>query len=1731
MKNKCILAVIAFWAGLLAVVNAQAQQYPVTITGFTVQPSVFLSDYTSPGSGGMKATLRFTDYNEAAVDVYLKLTIEGTNAQLVTDPAYRPSAPCTLVPGEPYVMQDADFTPYFLPRNLLCRGISRQDLQQNGQFPDGWYTFTLQVMHLTGGKALSQPVSVRAYLALVDPPTLFTPEKGKFVKPAQSQITFQWQQNASTQLNRLEVDYYLRLYEIPEGEEPPVAMQNKSAREIYRSDAIRTRTYNYGVADMPLDPGKRYAYTITAQEAGGRKYFKNDGVSEAGWFYYGYPTGGTIPLVYPQNEEALNRQMIQKLSWDANDNLVDNTQPVVYNVKVVKLEADEEPVPAMNGEATWEYTSGELFNKTGYNTLIQDLDSEQRYAWQVKAFTEGAEVGKSAVQTFYAPPSIEEFVAGYGHVIEVHSLTNSKLDDLAGKGKVKVTSGGKKIEVHFEHLKIEEIDGLMLLTEGEIKCSVEGLMEPIILSPSTSVNDKAVCYPDSIRINDEGMYIKGRVEWDYPFATTSKDKSKVIFQPEWFNYNDDYRLSGTPKVVSDQYYNLLEPAKFYMQLGNNSYAQVLRNEWEMVFEGQIFVHDNVKGASRESYSIDFSEWRELHYNAMDNYYNDNELRLIANTQLNVVPRRVVVDLSEELSPPKFAGTPDWKGIYFEEFDLRFIPAVDDRGQLKLTQEVLNACVLTPDDTSRAWIIGNGLHFRYATQIAEEGIVQFNTFPSKIDILSIDIQKSEVLQAQLKGSIRIPVVSQTDRYTYTVPVTSGGFQTGYLDKSLEGLDFVFNETSPDQKLQASIKRAVFAGQNRLDMDLELTWDRIGVTFADLQQFCIWGNYEIGFTSPKGVANLTYQSQGIVEDYKINVEQMGCGRMCNQYAFAVAASVVIDNDISGWEGPPVLNFYSIADNVLLTGPCDLDRQDIQTSRRFGDEGNYAMTDEGMGEPDDDKTAEQIAAMNAENAAKTAAVEQIAGNLYALVSDVSFKNDNAVGNILGSIAENAADYITDKGLPEGLVNEVLNTMGGEVSLDNCIALVEMLLPLLPLSTNDQAIIKQHIGVVKKAQDDYYTVQKFIHDVTSGAIVEQLLDMAVDYVIAEMSKPLDEGVAIAKRNVSRVVGKAESSVAAELDKLLVKLIETVRTTAVNGLSQFPVAADAAAIVDKTLRGATGDIRGAVKTALKNSIDKNITQKVNNLIDTVVYARLLAFVGNELRTNLKQAVMHKGEGMSVKAMTTNAGSMLADVAADVGNFLSLDNVSNMLMNIGSDVLNAYSWKDLGAKLLADVAADVGVKALESEALKNITAEFGGGVLDDVLSNPNISDNISIDFDALKSGNLKEAIKFDPTHIVISSSVFEGEGYAKKLKDDPVYGDAFMAHINATIKVPKPFNAFATFVSGRQPEENFDYWFVEFGCRNLGLPMAPVPLVFDGGQGRVFKHMVRDETTKEYVPSIKNEFGAGVKAYFYDQTGGGIAAFNVDFSMEIEKEGFRLRMLGDAALGNVIEDGNIKKSLATGYGDMGYSSIENIFYAKAGMQLNLKPLICAGGEFNAYISPDFWEISVGTRENPVYAKLLCLDAIKMDSWFVVNKNMLDVGLHQLVDITARTPRLNLGFIKLDAYAKLRYEFGAELAVYWKPFKLRDAAIYLDVAIAVGIGYDLPWPLGGGDIDLLGVGLGGHLIYRSRTAAEMMALRGTPQQLSDHVGDYSVLSGRLYGNVTVVGFKIGLDMEAKKEWKS
>jgi hypothetical protein len=97
---------------------------------------------------------------------------------------------------------------------------------------------------------------------------------------------------------------------------------------------------------------------------------------------------------------------------------------------------------------------------------------------------------------------------------------------------------------------------------------------------------------------------------------------------------------------------------------------------------------------------------------------------------------------------------------------------------------------------------------------------------------------------------------------------------------------------------------------------------------------------------------------------------------------------------------------------------------------------------------------------------------------------------------------------------------------------------------------------------------------------------------------------------------------------------------------------------------------------------------------------------------------------------------------------------------------------------------------------------------------------------------------------------------------------------------------------------------------------------------------------------------------------------------------------------------------------------------------------------------------------------------------------------------------------VQVWAHFRYDFGLSTLVTWKPVRIREAAVWLDVLIAVGANYRTP--ITSGSITFASINFGGNLLYVSNETQ-------------------ATLSGSLYGRLTVLGIRINVEMEAEKNF--
>ncbi|MGB3468517.1 MAG: hypothetical protein WBA74_24745, partial [Cyclobacteriaceae bacterium] len=365
MKNRVISQIghasRALWVQLSLILllgfiasDLQAQQFPVQATTVITPPySIYLSDYSSPESNSLQVILSLRELDRPEYRAKLRLTIEGQGITIQTRPGYTP-APIVLQGGIPETLTGYDLRGYFNPDNLVFNGISRNEFIQSGTLPEGFYTFTIEVIDYTRNVTVSNPSMANAWLILNDPPLINLPFNGEKVRASNPQnVLFSWTPRHTASPNAaFNTEYEFTLVEMfPQGRNPNDAIL--SSNPIYTTTTSIT-SLNYGMVEPILIPGRQYAYRIRAYDIGGRDLFKNNGYSEVFVFQFG------DECLSPTNlkAESLDPNRIE-LVWEGQE--IHTEYDIRYRVEgttdwfFTNTFSDKQIVPELQGNTTYEY--------------------------------------------------------------------------------------------------------------------------------------------------------------------------------------------------------------------------------------------------------------------------------------------------------------------------------------------------------------------------------------------------------------------------------------------------------------------------------------------------------------------------------------------------------------------------------------------------------------------------------------------------------------------------------------------------------------------------------------------------------------------------------------------------------------------------------------------------------------------------------------------------------------------------------------------------------------------------------------------------------------------------------------------------------------------------------------------------------------------------------------------------------------------------------------------------------------------------------------------------------------------------------------------------------------------------------------------------------------------------------------------------------------------------------
>ncbi|MBU2914759.1 fibronectin type III domain-containing protein [Reichenbachiella agariperforans] len=363
---------------LTAGYHGQGQTYPVQVTTTLLPPySPELSYYSSAEVNNMQVFVHVLELDRVDYRAKLRLTIEGAGVRLTTLPSYVPN-PLVLQGGVPLMLSGFDLRHYLNPDHLAFEGMTKADFMRNGRLPEGFYTFTIEVLDYTRGVRVSNASMATAWIVLNDPPLINFPINADKIKLSEPQfVNFSWLGRHLASPNAaFSTEYEFSLYEMLPGQTSPDAAV-RSSNTIYRTTTTQSSLL-YGPAEPLLEPGKKYAFRVQAYDVSGRDLFKNQGYSETYWFQYG---DECMPVKFLAGE-ALDDSRI-KVTWESEMSHTGFT--LQYREKGKSSWHTEQAlfgaqvIPDLQANTEYEYqVAGKCLNYIGDYSTIQTVKTEER---------------------------------------------------------------------------------------------------------------------------------------------------------------------------------------------------------------------------------------------------------------------------------------------------------------------------------------------------------------------------------------------------------------------------------------------------------------------------------------------------------------------------------------------------------------------------------------------------------------------------------------------------------------------------------------------------------------------------------------------------------------------------------------------------------------------------------------------------------------------------------------------------------------------------------------------------------------------------------------------------------------------------------------------------------------------------------------------------------------------------------------------------------------------------------------------------------------------------------------------------------------------------------------------------------------------------------------------------------------------------------------------------------
>jgi hypothetical protein len=311
-------------------------------------------------------TVNANDLNIENLPVKLHIKIETVGITIENPPTIN-TTPIFINGGETNVLFGEDLEDYFNINNLIFKGYSKNTYKRTGQLPEGFYKFSIDILHYNTNRPISNIGTVTAWIALGKPPVLKLPlNNAKMGQYKGVPLSFSWLPAAvGSPVSANSIQYKFEMWEM----HIPAINPNTIAATtpLFHEHTDFNTIYTLYPSTLLMTPGMKYAWRITASDISGFVPFEQNGHSEIRTFIYKAACDSVTNLT------AKNRGKSALFKWESKSNHTS------FNIEM------------QNPQTGWVNNSESFQSKAEFF----DLNYGDKYKMRVQAVCDGDPDSKS----------------------------------------------------------------------------------------------------------------------------------------------------------------------------------------------------------------------------------------------------------------------------------------------------------------------------------------------------------------------------------------------------------------------------------------------------------------------------------------------------------------------------------------------------------------------------------------------------------------------------------------------------------------------------------------------------------------------------------------------------------------------------------------------------------------------------------------------------------------------------------------------------------------------------------------------------------------------------------------------------------------------------------------------------------------------------------------------------------------------------------------------------------------------------------------------------------------------------------------------------------------------------------------------------------------------------------------------------------------------------------------